>query len=198
MKTKAQKKEDLAKLQKKISSSAITIFTGFARAGEKGLSVAQMRELKRLLKDAGSEYLVAKKTILERALKQARLPEPAAQAAGGQVEHDGIDVYGMDGSLGVVVGPPSREASEGQAPSDGDAYAIAKKAYEFSRKNQALKFFGAWFGGAFLGAERFLEMARMPSRNELLARFAGMLKYPIRGLAVVLKQIVEKQAVVNV
>ena len=30
--------------------------------------------------------------------------------------------------------PPSREASEGQAPSDGDAYAIAKKAYAKFRK----------------------------------------------------------------
>ncbi len=176
MKTKQQKREDLKKLEQKISSSAITIFTGFAPAcrqaggkGEKGLSVAQMRELKHLLKDAGSEYLVAKKTILERALKQ--------------VKHDGVNVYDMEGSLGVVVGHPA----------DGDAYAIAKKAYEFSRKNQALKFFGAWFGGAFLGAEQFLEMAKMPSREVLLSQLLGMMKYPISAMAMVLKQIADKQ-----
>ena len=176
MKTKAQKKENLAELQKKISSSAITIFTGFAPAGrqaggkgEKGLSVAQMRELKRLLKDAGSEYLVAKKTILERALKH--------------VKHDGVNVYDMDGSLGVVIG----------LSTDGDAYAIAKKAYEFSRKNQALKFFGAWFNGAFLGAEQFLEMAKLPSRPALLSQLLGMMKYPISAMAMVLSQIAKQR-----
>ncbi len=166
MKTKSQKKKDLRKLEEKIPKSDITIFTTFARAGSKGLSVAQTRELKRALREVGSEYLVSKKTLIERALKD--------------IGYDGVDVYKMDGSLGMVVGR-------------GDGYAIAKKAYEFTKKNQALQFFGAWFQGAFMDKERFLEMAKLPSRETILAQLFGMMKYPISAMAMALSQIAKQR-----
>src|ERR1035437_2619049 len=136
MKTKIQKKQELKSLQDKLPESKITVFTSFARTGEKGLSVAQMMQLKRLLREAKSEYIVTKKTLIERAAK-----DMAKDAE--------IDVYGMDGSLGLVVGTE-------------EPYGIAKKLYEFSRKNSALKFFGAIIEGAFISKEQFLEMAKMP------------------------------------
>ncbi len=167
MKTKVQKKEELKALQSKLPESQITVFTSFARAGEKGLSVSQMTQLKRLLRETHSEYVVTKKTLVERAAKEM-----------GQAE---IDVYGMSGSLGLVVGKD-------------EPYGIAKKVYEFARKNPALQFFGAVVNGAFLSKEQFMEMAKMPSKEVLIGRLLGMMKYPITSLYVVMSEIAKKSA----
>jgi len=168
MKTKVQKKLELGSLKEKLPQSTITIFTTFSREGTKGLSVAQMQELKRALRQLRSEYRIAKKSLTDIVVKD--------------LHYDGIDVYGMPGSLGVVIGPPA---------GGEDGYAIAKKVYEFAKKNEALKLFGAFFDGHVLTQEELLEMAKMPSHDELIARLLGMLLYPISSLAIVLKQIGE-------
>lgn len=173
MKSKIQKKEELQALQAKLPKSEITVFTSFARAGEKGLSVAQMTQLKRLLRAAKSEYIVTKKTLIDR-------------ATGSQ----GVDVYGMNGSLGLVVGP-LRQAGEA---STEDAYGVAKKVYDFSKKNQALQFFGALFEGKFITKEQFLEIAKMPSKEVLIGRLLGMMKYPITSMYVVMSEIAKKKS----
>jgi len=173
MKSKILKREELKKLKAKLPKSKITIFTTFSRAGEKGLSVAQMSELKRSLRAIDAELLVTKKTLIDIALKELNPP------TGG-----GADVYGMEGSIGLVLG-------------NDDVYAVSKKLYEFSKKNKALQFFGAIFsaeggsasGGEFIGKEGFLEMAMMPSKEVLIGRLLGMLTYPMRGLAVVLSEV---------
>lgn len=161
MKQKSQKKEELKKLKAKLPKSKITVFTTFSRAGEKGLSVAQMSELKRALRAMEAEYVVTKKTLMDIALQG--------------LNKEGVDVYEMDGSVGLVLG-------------DGDPYTISKKLYEFAKKNKALQFFGAIFENNFIGKERFLEMAKMPSREVLLARLFGMMKYPLTGLCIVLSE----------
>ncbi len=177
MKSKTQKSQDLKKLKDKLPKSKITIFTTFSRAGEKGLSVAQMRELKNSVRGSTeflgglkhrqettprTDYFVTKKSLIEKALKD--------------LNYDGVDVYGIIGSMGVIF-------------SDDDAYAVSKKVYEFSRKNPALQFFGALFENNFLDKEAFLELAKMPSREVLIGRLVGMLTYPIRGLAVVMHEV---------
>lgn len=168
MKSKNQKKEELKALQSKLPESQITVFTSFARAGEKGLSVAQMTQLKRLLREAHSEYVVTKKTLVERVFRQAQ-----------DKPQDGVDVYSMGGSLGLVVGKD-------------EPYGVAKKVYEFAKKNPALQFFGAVVNGAFISKEDFLEMAKMPSKEVLIGRLLGMMKYPITSLYVVMSEIAKK------
>jgi large subunit ribosomal protein L10 len=165
MKTKAQKKEELKSLQSKLPESQITVFTSFARSGEKGLSVAQMTQLKRMLREAHSEYVVTKKTLVER----------AAQAMGDM----SVDVYGMAGSLGLVVG-------------NDEPYGIAKKIYDFAKKNPALQFFGAIVNGAFISKDEFIEMAKMPSKEVLIGRLLGMMKYPITSFYIVMSEIAKK------
>lgn len=177
MKTKQQKKEDLKKLEKAIPESKITIFTSFSKAGEKGLSVAQVSELRRLLRAMHSQFIVTKKTLIDLAMKEAKKE---------------VDIFSMPGSLGLVAGPLRQ--SSGEARED-DAYAIAKKVYEFSRKNQALRFFGALVDGQFITADQFIEMAKMPSRETLLGRLFGMMKYPISSMAIVMNEIGKKKVV---
>ena len=174
MKTKIQKKSELKKLEAELPKAKIAIFTTFAREGEKGLSVGQIQELKRALRPLNSSYVTAKKTIVEIALRD--------------LKYDGIDVYSMAGSLGVVMGP--EEGSE-------DAInTVAKKLYEFGKKNQALQFFGALVNGKFIGKDEFSSLAQLPSREVVLSRLLGMMTYPIRGLAVALSEIAKKKATV--
>ncbi len=174
MKSKSRKSEELSKLKKKLPESKITVFTSFSsstrsgqvKAGEKGLSVAQMTELKRLLRSLGAEYFVTKKTLIDLAVRGKN--------------YDGLDVYSMEGSVGMVLG-------------GDDPYIVAKKVYEFSRKNPSLHFWGALMDGKFMGKDGFLEIAKLPTKEILIGRLLGMLTYPIRGLAVVLSEVVKKK-----
>ncbi len=164
MKTKVQKLADADNLKSKIPASKLTVFTSFGRTGEKGLSVAQMTELRRLLRSINADYLVTKKTIIDRAVKGS----------------GDVDVLSMIGSLGLAMGKD-------------DAYVTAKKLYEFAKKNTALQFFGALFDGKFISNDQFMEMAKMPSREVLLGRLFGMLKYPLSSLAIVMNEISKKK-----
>ncbi|HXV26760.1 MAG TPA: 50S ribosomal protein L10 [Candidatus Paceibacterota bacterium] len=166
MKTKEQKKDSIDALEKALPDAAITVFTTFARAGEPGLSVAQLQELKRSLRKEGGKYLVAKKTLVDKAL--------------ADLKYDGIDVFGMEGSLGLVL-------------ASGDAYAVAKTLHKFAKDNPALKLFVAYSDGHALTHEELLEMATMPSRDELIARLLGMLNYPLSSLAIVLNQVAKQK-----
>jgi large subunit ribosomal protein L10 len=168
MKTKAQKKESIDALEQVLPGSTITIFTTFARAGEAGLSVAQMQEMKRAIRSADGEYIVAKKTLVDKALHD--------------LKYDGVDVFGMDGSMGLVLG-------------HGDAYAIAKQLYQFAKANPALKLFVAWMDGHAVSHEQLMDIATLPTRDELIARLLGMLKYPLSSLAVVLNQVATQKTV---
>lgn len=166
MKSKTQKTKELKNLKSKLPESTITVFTTFAKPGEKGLSVSQMQTLKRTIRPLDSDYLVTKKTLIDRALKERK--------------EGAVDVYGMSGSVGLVVGK-------------GNAYEIAKKLYEFAKKNPALQFWGALFDGKVLNQDGFIEMAKMPSKEILIGRLLGMLTYPVRGLAVSLDQIAKQK-----
>lgn len=167
MKTKEQKKEAVQSLAAVLPKSSITLFTTFARAGEPGLSVSQMQTMKRALRAGESEYLVVKKTLLDKAL--------------AELKYDGVDVFGMDGSTGLVLG-------------HGDVYAVTKALYKFAKEFPALKVFGGWMDGRMLTREEVLEMATLPSRDELIARLLGMMKAPLSQLAVVLGQIEKQKA----
>lgn len=170
MKSKTKKAEELKLLKDKLPKFEIVVFTSFSKAGEKGLSVAQMTMLKRLLRELGSEYFVTKKTLIDLATKDKN--------------YDGLDVYGMEGSVGLVLG-------------SGDSYGVAKNVYNFSKKNPALHFWGAIIDGKFIDMDAFLEIAKMPSREVLLGRLVGMLTYPVRGLAVALSEVAKNKQIAS-
>src|SRR3990167_6849199 len=107
MKSFQQKKEELAKLKEKFSRANITIFTSFAKEGERGLNVGNMRTLKAGLRSVDSEYLVEKKTLLDKALKESKSE---------------VDVFQFQGSLGAAFGY-------------GDEQSAAKSIYNFAKKN---------------------------------------------------------------
>ena len=161
MKPRSQKKKELARLKDKLLKAGVVIFTTFAREGEKGLNVSEMRELKRELRGIDSEYLIGKKTLLDKTLAEGKKD---------------IDIFQYPGSMGVVFGY-------------GEGPATAKSVYNFAKKNPALKYFGAFWNGRFMDLAEFTEFAKLPTKEVMIARLLGMLMYPVNALAIVLNQI---------
>jgi large subunit ribosomal protein L10 len=124
-----------------------------------GVPVAKSQDLRRQLKKADAELKVAKKTLLNLALKKAGIE---------------FDTKKLEGELAVIWG-------------FGDEVMPAKIAYKFSRLNAAFKLLGGILGGKILNADEAVSLARLPSKEELLTKLVWTLQSPIRGLANVLQ-----------
>lgn len=133
------------------------------------MNVADLGSLKKELREANSEYVVEKKTLVDKSLKQM-----------GKFKDLNINIYNMAGSLGMVFGY-------------GDELTAAKSIYGFSKKNPALKYFGAVFGDRFLDASAFADLAKLPGREILISRIAGLMKYHLVMLLSVLSQLLKKK-----
>ena len=117
----------------------------------RGLKVAQLAGLRRQLRSAGGEYKVYKNTL-------ARL---GAEKAG---------VAGLDDML---LGP------SGITFVDGDIAAVAKALRDAAKANPLLVIKGGVMGGKLLSAKDVEALAELPSRDVLLAMFAGALQAPL-------------------
>lgn len=120
----------------------------------RGLSVAQLKELRRSL-GAETKYAVVKNTLTGIAAKEA-----------------GIDAF--DGQL---AGPTAIAFIK------GDAVAAAKSLTDFAKTNPQLVIKTGYFEGKALDASAVSALAALESREFQLARVAGVLKAPMSALA---------------
>ena len=79
-KSKIQKQEILRNLTERIKKSKSIIFTGF-----NALGVKDNEELRSKLRAENSEYYVAKKTLLERALKEQGITNLETKTLDGKI-----------------------------------------------------------------------------------------------------------------
>lgn len=154
MLTKAKKRELVEELSDKLSRQKITIFADFH-----GISVAKSQGLRRLLKKAEAEYKVAKKTLLDLALKNFGTDLKAKQ---------------MPGELGVTFG-------------FGDLVSPAKTLIKFSKENETFKIVGGFLGSRILTDKDVMALAKLPAREVLIAQLLGAFNAPLRGLVRVLQ-----------
>ena len=131
-----------------------------------GLTVKEAVDFRKKLKDNGVEYLVAKNTLLKIAAKEANI--------------EGLSEY--------LVGPT------GIAMSFDDPASPAKLIYDFAKENEKMEVKACWMEGEVFGAEKFEDIAKLPSRDELLGRFIGDLQSPMRTLAATLQASISKLA----
>lgn len=160
--TKAQKKEISQKLASAVKDSATVAFVSF-----KGLGVEDNNVLRKNLKSHDTNYFVAKKTLLKRAL-------------------DGSDISGTQPSLGdgmVAIAYGS------------DPMAPAREVFEFSKgRTDNMSIIGGIFEGSFKSAEEMLEIATIPGMETLRGMFANVINSPIQRFAIVLNQVAEKKS----
>jgi len=163
-KTKQQKQEIVEKLSTGIKGAASTVFVGFTK-----VTVAEESVMRKALREAGVKYVVAKKTLIDRALK----------AAGHTLEN------GLEGEIAVAY----------NTSSDGDASAPARLIHEFAGKfKDKLVIAGGVFEGMLRNAAAMQEIATIPSMDVLRGRFANVINSPLTRFAVVLSKVAEKKA----
>lgn len=134
----------------------------------KGITVPQVTELRKQVRDTGSEYVVIKNTLALIAVKDSPLTQLK--------DH-------FTGETAV-------------AYNTTDAVALAKVLTKFAKDVPTVQFKGAMLGGQVVAAAEIQNIANLPSREELIARLLYLMQHPIRGLAVVLNGTIRNLAIV--
>lgn len=124
----------------------------------KGLTVAQMTDLRAKMRTAGASFKVTKNRLTRLAL------------AGTEYE----------GLADLFKGPTAIAFSK-------DPVVAAKVAVEFSKTNDKLVILGGSLGSKALDVDGIKALATLPSLDELRGRLVGMLQTPATRIAVVLQ-----------
>jgi large subunit ribosomal protein L10 len=124
----------------------------------RGLTVQQVNELRRQLRQVAAQYKVVKNRLARLAVASSDL-----QTLGPQ----------LTGPTGLVV---SRE----------DPVAVAKALAAFIKGNQALTIKGGYVDGQAVDAGALKELADLPSRDALRAQLVGALQGPLAQLVGIL------------
>jgi len=151
--TRSQKEAIVKKLAQSLKNSKAVVFSDF-----KGFTVKDMTALRRELREQGVELSVVKKTLINLALKDAKIE---------------ADVEKMEGQIAVAV-------------SEKDEVAAAKIIEKFAKANENIKIVGGILGTKELLAEEVKALAKLPSKEELLSKLVGTLNAPVSGFVNVL------------
>ncbi|MET1250412.1 50S ribosomal protein L10 [Sporolactobacillus sp. STCC-11] len=154
------KKKIVDEITGKLKDSVATIVVNY-----RGLSVAEVTELRQQLREAGVDYKVYKNTFARRATAIAGLSE-------------------LDDAL---KGPTAVSFSK------DDVVAPAKVLYNFAKEHEALEIKAGVIEGKLTSVDEIKALAELPSREGLLSMLANVLQAPIRNLALGVKAVAEKK-----
>ena len=154
------KKETLVQAAaEKFESAASVVIVDY-----RGLTVEEVTNLRKQLRDAGVEMKVIKNSILSRAAKKV----------------------GLDGLDEVFTGPTA------VAFSNDDVVAPAKIIDEFAKDAKALEIKGGVIEGKVSSVEQITALAKLPNREGLLSMLLSVLQAPVRNVAYAVKAVAEK------
>ena len=148
-----EKATSIGEFREKLSGARGAVLTDF-----RGLSVADITELRTLLRKSEVEYKVVKNTLAKLALKDSGL--------------EGLAPY-FDGPTAIAI---SRK----------DAMAVSKTLTAWAKGRPTFTIKGGVVEGRVVGPAEIAQLADVPPREVLLARMAGALQAPLAGLLQVL------------
>ncbi|WP_066321244.1 50S ribosomal protein L10 [Bacillus sp. FJAT-29814] len=154
------KKVVVEEIADKLKASVSTIVVDY-----RGLSVAQLTELRKQLREAGVEFKVYKNSMTRRA----------------------AEVAGLSGLNDALTGPNAI------AFSTEDVVAPAKILNDFAKKNEALELKAGVIEGTIATVEEVQALAELPSREGLLSMLLSVLQAPIRNLALAAKAVADQK-----
>ena len=134
----------------------------------KGITVPQVTELRKQVREAGSDYVVVKNTLALIAVKDSPLVALKEQFRG----------------------------ETAVAYNASDAVVLAKALTKFAKDVPAVQFKGAMLDGQIVPAAEIQNIANLPSREQLIAKLLYLMQHPIRGLVTVLSANIRNLAVV--
>lgn len=147
MLTKEQKKVIIDDLSQTLKENKVLVMADF-----RGLSVEEVNELKKGIKEVGGKLKVAKKTLLNLALKENGVD---------------FDTRQYVGPLAFVFGPEETE--------------VPKKIFSYAKKNDKLKIEGGILEKKAISGKDVESLAKMPGKQEMLAKLVGTINAPISG-----------------
>ena len=125
----------------------------------RGTDVTSLNAFRSKIRETGGTFKVAKKTLITRSLDEASIT--------------GINPKELEGEIGVVFGMK-------------DAASTGKAANEQKKTGETFKILGGFMDGAVLTVGDIIQLATLPSRLELLAKFVGSINAPRYGFVRVL------------
>ena len=162
--TKEKKQSNLKDLKENVSKQKSVIFADFSKVASKDLF-----DLRKKLKEAGCKLKIGKKTLIRIAFGQSGISfwKKIKEVIPGQLAL----VFGME-----------------------DDIAPARISNQFTKTNENFKILGGIYEGKFIAREKVLELANIPTRNELLGRLVGSLASSMASFVRVLDKIREKKS----
>lgn len=148
-----EKEAQVRMIKEKLSEAQAVILADY-----RGLTVEEMTELRKKLREAGVELRVVKNTLARLAAKEVEINE--------LVEH-------LSGPVAMAFGT-------------ADPVAPAKILHTFARDHKNLELKAGLLEKKLLNAKEIEALAALPSREVLLGKLAGAIAGPLRNLGFVL------------
>lgn len=146
--TKAKKQNLVADLTELLLDAKLTAYANY-----QGISVKDLQELRKAAREAGVKIKVVKNRLVRVAMNEIAV-------------YKDTDTTGLVGQLVYAI-------------SDSDEVAPAKVLAEFAKKQPNLQLLGGFSAeGASLGQEEITALAKLPSKQELVAQVVAQLLSP--------------------
>ena len=162
MLTRAEKQQQIEDLKAGLQPAQGVFVMDFS-----GLTVGEVTELRQKVDQASGRYVVVKNTLAKIAVDGSR-NEPLKELFSGPT------------ALAIT---------------DEDSVHLAKVLADFAKNHEKLQFRGGLIEGQLLDANQAKQVATMPTKQELVARLLFLLQSPMRRLAVALNWPVRALAV---
>ena len=146
---RTEKREFVASLAGVFADTSMVVVTR-----NRGLTVAEVTDLRRRMRAAGANYKVAKNRLATRALEGTK----------------------FEGIQSLLKGPTALAWSK-------DPVAVAKTAVEFARLNEKFEVLGGALGSQTLDASGVKALSELPSLDALRAKLLGLVLAPATKLA---------------
>lgn len=135
----------------------------------RGINVADVTAVRAKLRGVNAEYKVIKNNITRRAMQACKI--------------EGLEEF-LEGTTAVVLGYE-------------DYLEPSKAIYEYAKDNDFYKIKAGIIEGKVVSAEEIITLAKLPSRETLIAQLAGALLGNVTKLAVALDQVRAQKEAVN-
>ncbi|MBI4713806.1 50S ribosomal protein L10 [Candidatus Uhrbacteria bacterium] len=147
-KTRAQKETIVAELADKLSRIKSAVFTSIS-----GYTMDDANALRAKGREQGVEAIVAKKTLLVKALEKNNLPVASEELQGSILTTIGYD----------------------------DEVTAAKLIAGLIKDREGIKILGGILEGRYVGADVIKQLSSLPNKEELYAKVVGSLNAPVSG-----------------
>ncbi|QEK11157.1 50S ribosomal protein L10 [Crassaminicella thermophila] len=153
------KKQIVEEIKEKFSKAQSAVIVDY-----RGLTVEEVTELRKQMREAGVEYKIYKNTLMRLAVKDTDFESLTADLTGPNAVAFGYE----------------------------DPVTPARILNDFAKEHKALELKSGVVEGQYYDIETIKQIAEIPSREVLLAKFLGSIKSPLSNLAYLLQAIADK------